>query len=261
MTFGIGLLSLTAASIAGLHTVLGPDHYLPFVAMSRARGWSLPKTILVTLLCGFGHVLSSVLLGGLGIALGIGALKLQRLQGIRGDLAGWLLMAFGLVYLAWGIRRAARDRRHTHLHVHADGTVHAHEHTHAADHLHVHEVCAKGQYEEGQARASRSTDERRADSITPWVLFVIFLFGPCEPLIPLLMYAAAKGDAWGAVMVTVIFSVVTLGTMVGLVTVGYRMVQRLRAVGDGFLSPMERYAHALAGLVIALCGAAVQVGM
>ena len=45
MTVDIGLLLLTAASIGFIHTLLGPDHYLPFVAMSAARGWSSRRTL------------------------------------------------------------------------------------------------------------------------------------------------------------------------------------------------------------------------
>ena len=57
------ILLLTAASIAFLHTILGPDHYVVFTAMGKARGWSLSKTLRVTVLCGIGHVLSSVIIG------------------------------------------------------------------------------------------------------------------------------------------------------------------------------------------------------
>ena len=63
-------LTITAASIGFLHTLLGPDHYLPFIAMSRARQWSPARTALVTVLCGVGHVAGSVLPGVIGIALG-----------------------------------------------------------------------------------------------------------------------------------------------------------------------------------------------
>ena len=34
------------------------------------------------------------------------------------------------------------------------------------------------------------------------VVFVIFILGPCEPLIPLLMYPAARVDATGVIVVT-----------------------------------------------------------
>ena len=57
------ILLVTAASIAFLHTLLGPDHYVVFTAMGKARSWSLARTLRITFLCGLGHVLSSVLIG------------------------------------------------------------------------------------------------------------------------------------------------------------------------------------------------------
>ena len=80
-------LALTAASLGVLHTLLGPDHYLPFVMMGRAGRWSRAKTVLVTLACGVGHVLSSVVLGGVGIALGVAVARLQWLESVRGQIA------------------------------------------------------------------------------------------------------------------------------------------------------------------------------
>ena len=65
------ILIISAASIAFVHTLLGPDHYVPFIAMAKARGWSLPKTLRVVLLCGSGHLVGSVALGILGIVAGI----------------------------------------------------------------------------------------------------------------------------------------------------------------------------------------------
>ena len=60
MNSQIFILSLTAASIALIHTIFGPDHYLPFVVLSKARKWSNLKTVWITILCGIGHVGSSV---------------------------------------------------------------------------------------------------------------------------------------------------------------------------------------------------------
>jgi hypothetical protein len=70
MTPELTALLLTAASIGFVPTVLGPDHYLPFVAMSHARNWSRLRTIVITALCGVGHVLSSVVLGLVGLGAG-----------------------------------------------------------------------------------------------------------------------------------------------------------------------------------------------
>ncbi|HNW44994.1 MAG TPA: hypothetical protein PKI19_10850 [Elusimicrobiales bacterium] len=44
---------LTAASLGFIHTVLGPDHYVPFVALAKARSWTPLRTAVITLLAGF----------------------------------------------------------------------------------------------------------------------------------------------------------------------------------------------------------------
>ena len=230
-------LIFTAASIALLHTMMGPDHFLPFIAMSRARDWSLRKTMIVTTVCGIGHVGSSVLLGLAGLAIGAAVARLVSIEEFRGDVAGWMLLGFGLAYMVWGLRRAWRNRPHAHVHAHGDGKVHYHAHTHDTEHAHVH--------------ASASEPRR----MTPWILFVIFIFGPCEPLIPLLMYPAAKASVAGSMLVATVFGVVTLATMLTMVTIGYLGLARF---AHGW---MDRYAHAACGGAVALCGAAVCLGL
>ena len=232
MNIDIGLLVLTALSIGCIHTLLGPDHYLPFVAMSAARRWSRGKTLAVTALCGAGHVLGSVVIGAIGIAIGVSLHKLEWLEGFRGDLAAWALIAFGLVYMTWGLKRAARTRPHTHDHAHADGTSHrhVHGHTHQDEHAHVH------------------LDASSARSITPWALFVVFVLGPCEPLIPILMYPASQHSTLGVVMVVLAFAMATIATMVSVVYLALLGIDRLP------MAAAERYSHALAGAALSLCG-------
>ena len=227
------ILSITTVSLAFFHTMFGPDHYIPFIMLSKARNWSLAKTSLVTFLCGIGHILSSVLLGLTGLALGIAVNKLVSIESVRGEIAGWLLIAFGLVYMVWGIKRAVKNRPHTHGHFHLDGSTHEHTHSHQREeHLHIHEQEKK--------------------NVTPWALFLIFVFGPCEPLIPLVMYPAAQGNIFGVVTVTVIFGVITIATMMSIVVVSY--------LGASLIpfKKIERYTHALAGAAILLCGVSIQ---
>ena len=227
------ILIIAAASIGFFHTLLGPDHYLPFIVMSRSRSWSLRKTSLVTVVCGIGHVLSSVLLGIIGIALGIAVSKLEAIESFRGSIAAWVLIAFGLVYFIWGMRRALRSKPHEHLHKHEDGFSHMHTHNHTEVHMHVHR-------------------KKGTKNITPWVLFTIFVFGPCEPLIPLLMYPAAKNSLLGVVLVTGLFSATTILTMLGIVlisTFSFNLIPMNR---------LERYTHAIAGATICLCGVSIQ---
>jgi sulfite exporter TauE/SafE len=225
------ILLLTAASIAFAHTILGPDHYLVFTAMGKARHWGLAKTLRVTLMCGAGHVLSSVIIGGFGIFLGAQLVSLTAIEGVRGNLAGWALLAFGLMYLAWGLKRAGRGRRHTHMHAHGD-IVHVHEHDHHTHHAHVH-------------------DEKAKNPVTPWAMFIIFVLGPCEALIPLFMYPAAQQSTGLVIAVAVVFSAVTLLTMMAAVTVTMIGLEKLK------LPALGRWEHAVAGASVAACGAAI----
>lgn len=88
--------------------------------------------------------------------------------------------------------------------------------------------------------------------MTPWVLFIIFVFGPCEPLIPLIMYPAARHNMPAVAMVTFIFGIVTISTMLVLVLASSYGLARLP------LRRMERYSHAMAGFAIFICGAAIK---
>ena len=63
MSTEFNILVISAASIGFLHTLLGPDHYLPFIVMGRARRWSLWKTGWITVACGIGHI-GSLSFGG-----------------------------------------------------------------------------------------------------------------------------------------------------------------------------------------------------
>ena len=111
MTQELLILIITAASIGFFHTLFGPDHYLPFIVMAKARKWSLIKTAWITFLCGIGHIGSSVFLGLLGIALGVTVTKLEMLEAFRGNIAAWFLAAFGLAYFVWGLRKALKNLR------------------------------------------------------------------------------------------------------------------------------------------------------
>lgn len=233
MTAEMNALVIAAASIGFFHTLFGPDHYLPFIMISWARKWSTLKTTLITLLCGLGHIGSSIVLGLIGVVLGMAVNKLEIVESFRGNIAAWLLIAFGLAYLAWGLRRAFRSKSHTHNHTHGSQDSHSHTHSHYYNHIHVH-------------------DNKTAMSITPWVLFAIFVFGPCEPLIPILMYPAAKNSFFGLVLVTSVFGTVTIATMLGMVLISRAGVNFIPMAGA------QRFSHAIAGATILLCGLAIQ---
>ena len=235
MTPEIWVLCGTAATIAFVHTLMGPDHYLPFVAMAKSRDWSVARALRTTLVCGAGHIVGSVLLGVVGIYASIQLGALEAIEGYRGDLAAWALVSVGLVWMAWGLRRGYRKHSHSHWHSHGE-LHHCHEHNHAHEHAHAHNV------EAGEKR-----------SITGWAIFIVFVLGPCEPLIPILMFPAAKESFIGIAAVTSVFAVVTVLTMLGAVALSVWGLKSVR------LPAVERYSEAIAGCTIMMCGLSIAV--
>ncbi len=222
----IEVLMIAAVTVACLHTVTGPDHYLPFIALSKSRGWSFSRTIFWTIVCGCGHVWSSVLLGLGGAAIGWSLSKVSWFENVRGGIAGWALAGFGIVYGIWGLFKAKRGTLHKHFDVYDDGSVYVYDHKH------------------GQAVAPK---ERHV--VTPWVMFLIFVLGPCEPMIPLLYFPAAKNSVAGMVLLIIVYTIFTLTAMLLMVICGY--------YGFAFVKTekLEKYVHALGGLTIFICGA------
>ena len=118
------------------------------------------------------------------------------------------------------------------FHIHEDKLVHSHEHVHSHDHTHVH-------------------SEVKEKKLTPWVLFIIFIFGPCEALIPILMYPAATASTFSLILVTSVFGLITIATMLGIVLLS---LYGLKTIS---FPSIERYSHALAGFLIFSCGVAI----
>lgn len=92
-------------------------------------------------------------------------------------------------------------------------------------------------------------DQQARNSIAPWVMFIVFVVGPCEALIPLFMYPAAQQSAGLVMSVALVFGAATLATMLSLVasaSIGF----------DRFKLPLagRRYTRAVAGASVALCG-------
>lgn len=218
-------------SIGFFHTLLGPDHTLPFIVMSKANGWSLRKTMGITVCCGIGHIASSVVIGILGLIAGFALDDLVVFEQNRGSIAAWGLLSFGILYTLWGIKKARSFHSHTHEHHHQDGVFHTHCHNHVGhEHHHVHHTST----------ASKA--------MTPWVLFIIFVFGPCEPLIPVLMFPAVQQHISVLILVTIVFGFTTLLTMVSVVMLGRWGLQ------TASVQRLDRFAHATAGMVVMIAG-------
>lgn len=208
------LLGLAVAD-AVLHTLAGPDHYLPFVMIAKCRRYSMLRAMTWTLLCGIGHV-GSALLIALLFMFASHLLSESRMEWInenRGNLAAWALIGFGAAYMLYAMR-------HNWLHRH-----HSHEHGH------------------GLLRNHNA-------QVTPWIIFIIFVLGPCEALLPLLAPAAALGVA-AVALVTIVFSVCTIATMMLAVAAGIKGLSLLH------FNWLESHSGEVAGATIMLCGIAI----
>ena len=201
-------LTATAVTVGFIHVLIGPDHYLPFIALSKSGRWSFSKTMWFTFICGVGHLLGAVALAFIGIRFGLMVNKLAAIESMRGELASGMLIAFGLVYFVWGLRQAFKKR-------------------------------------------SLGPDAETTVNNFSWILVIIFVLGPCEPLIPILMYPTVGSSLQQTIWASSILGGTTLLTMMGAVAVLYRGVDLLP------VNRPQRCTHALAGGAILFCGIAV----
>jgi sulfite exporter TauE/SafE len=222
------LLIISAGSLGFVHTILGPDHYLPFIVLSKARKWSSRKTMWITLFSGVGHVMSSVIIGMIGIAMGISLSKLEAVESFRGDMVGWMLFAFGIIYTIYGLYKYMKSSHHMHL-----PRFMLPKKIRDLQHL--------------------PTEEQGRDNtkITPWIIFLIFVFGPCEVLIPMLIFPAYENSTFGMFAVALVFGIATIATMMAAVWVGHKGTSLIR------FKKHERYWHLIAGVIILMSGSGI----
>jgi sulfite exporter TauE/SafE len=69
------------------------------------------------------------------------------------------------------------------------------------------------------------------------------------------MYPAAHGSVWSVALVSLLFGLATLVTMLSMVLVMCLGADLVR------LGRLERWSHALAGAVVISCGLAIKLGL
>ena len=88
-------IAATGFTVAFFHAAI-PTHWLPFVLVSRARGWSRGKTLMVSTFAGLGHVALTSLLG---LVIAWFGFKLdERVWQLFPWIAGGVLFAIGAFY-------------------------------------------------------------------------------------------------------------------------------------------------------------------
>jgi ABC-type nickel/cobalt efflux system permease component RcnA len=226
----LGVLCASAASLGVIHTLIGLDHALPFAVLSKAHNWSLKKTLAITALCGVAHVASSVMIGLLVVWAGMDLLEAINFETARGSVAAWGLVALGIGYGLYRWNEKRKSVHHNHMHTHVDGSVHSHPHTHHKDHAHSH------------------AERLRWPTLG---LFLVFLVGPCEVLIPVLVVPAGALGIGPALLVSFTFCISTVLTMVAMVSC------LLVGIGHVRTEWFHRNSHWLTGGTIASSGLAI----
>ena len=89
---------------AFIHTLIGADHYLPLIALTKLNHWPKKYAFWVTLLCGLFHLLSSLIIVFIGIRFSGLFSRMEIFNHYRGEIAAWLIISMGLVYFIRGMK-------------------------------------------------------------------------------------------------------------------------------------------------------------
>ena len=228
------LLIATAVSTAAFHTLI-PDHWLPFVLMGRARGWSGRTTALVSGASAVIHTGTSALLALLALWIGMGVAEAlgERLE----HASAVLLVVFGLAYAVWAWSKGGHFHPFGH-HVHAgEDAAGCHEHAGAphAGHwtYHADDALIRGEHSRGVLG-----------------LAAIVGLNPCVLLLPV-VFASSDRGALALTAVIAAYTITTVGLMMGLSVLGVIGLRRIR------VPAAARHLEAASGLLIALTGIVV----
>ena len=225
MTSTAFLLFLSSCSTAVIHALI-PDHWLPFVLMARAQGWSERRAATLTGLAGVLHVLVTVVAGGLTILVGSASIHslAQRSGHSLGFVGGFLLAVFGVAY---GIFRHLREAR-----VHSAAGPERVDQSADGGHVHVHGHLLERWFH---------------GALTAGALVLVIGISPCALLVPILFAASAAG--LGAVLAAALgFGLCTIGTMVGVTVVAMRGMRRIE------LPFFTRYGDLISGALVGAVG-------
>ncbi len=237
-------LIIAAAGVGFGHAIL-PDHWLPLAVVGRTQHYPLARVARLSGLAGVTHVLVSLVLGAIIIAIGLQFRS--RVEGAQNAIVGGLLIATGLVLAILeltGHGHSHSDEGHSHAgHEHAG---HAHAgHAHAG-HEHA------GNAHAGHAHAGQDHRGWRSQ------LAVMVPFGaaasPDLTILPVFLAATTAG-AGAAVGSLIAFATVTIATIVTLTLIatagGYQ-------IGGRWL---DRWGNALTAIVLVVIGGLVLTGV
>jgi len=227
----LATIAVTGFTVAFFHAAI-PTHWLPFVLVSRVRGWTRAKTLGVALFAGLGHVFITTLLG-LAIAW-LGFALDARFQKTFPWVIGGVLVLVGAFFL-W-----RQSRGHGVRHHHVPETAHQPSERCGREDEHDHS------HWEAELGESALVTSRKSDRAVIAGLFMMLMLSPCEGFLP--VYLSGVQFGWrGFVLLSAILA---LGALAGMLLFTFLTLKGLQRLN---LKKFERWESGLTGaLFIAL---------
>ena len=195
-------LLAAAAGVALGHAIL-PDHWVPLAVLGRTRAYPLARVARLSVLAGVAHVVVSLLLGAIVIVVG---LQLRStIESTQSTIIGVVLILTGVGFAALELTGRGQAHGHSHRNEHSQG--HDHERSHEPEHPHL------------RAPAESDVVVAASESRVRGLAAIMVPFGaaasPDLTILPVFLAATAAG-VFAAVGALVVFSAVTVATIVGL---------------------------------------------
>jgi nickel/cobalt exporter len=225
---------LAASAGVGFGHAILPDHWVPLAVLGRTRRYPLSKVARLSGLAGVAHVLISIVLGAVIIAIGLQFRS--TVQNAQDTIIGCLLIATGIGFGVFELL----GRGHSHDHPHGHGHGHDHVgHDHDDDHDHDHDT---------------QSHERRGFR---GMAAIMVPFGaaasPDLTILPVFLAAATAGVAT-AIGSLVMFAAVTIGTIVGLTLTAARGGYQIRGQW------LEQWGNTITAATLIVIGVLVLTG-
>jgi ABC-type nickel/cobalt efflux system permease component RcnA len=246
---------LAAAAGVGLGHAILPDHWVPLAVVGRTRRYSLARVARLSGMAGVAHVLVSIVLGGVIIAVGLQFRS--TVQSAQDTIIGCVLILTGLGFAALELTGHGHHHGHNHTHTHTHTHNHTHDHGHTHEHQHGHDHDHP--HEHPHLLSASEVDEQVAvkESRFGGLASVMVPFGaaasPDLTILPVFLAATTAGVST-AISSLVIFAVVTIGTIVSLTLLACFGGYQIRGQW------LERWGNVFTALVLIVIGALVLTG-
>ena len=215
-------LLAAAAGVGFGHAVL-PDHWVPLAVLGRSRRYPLSKVARLSGLAGIAHVLISLVLGGVIIAVGLQFRS--SVQGAQDAIIGAILIATGLGFGTFEL--SGRGHGHSHAdHDHRDGD---------------------------DAHRQRPREEHGLRAIAAVMVPFGAAASPDLTILPVFLASTAVGVGT-AIGSLIVFGAVTVATIVGLTVAAARGGYQIRGQW------LDRWGNTITAVTLITIGSLVLTG-